>query len=154
MTFHQCDLWRHFSLSHIQILTFHCCSLKNRIIKVGKDLWDLLIQSSTYHQVCPLNHVPQYYRLPSSETHPGMETPPPPWAAVPMHYHSFWEEILPNTQPELPLVQLEAIPSYPIALTWDNPTSLQPPFRELLRAPLSLPFSRLSNPRLRWKTIS
>ena len=41
------------------------------------------------------------------------ETPPPPWAAVPLHHHSFWEEIFPNIQPEPPRAQLEVIPSCP-----------------------------------------
>ena len=33
----------------------------HRIIKVGKDLWDHLVQLSTCHQYCPLNHVSQYH---------------------------------------------------------------------------------------------
>jgi len=37
-----------------------------------------------------------------------------------MPHHSFREEILPNTQAELPLVQLEAVPSGPIAVTWEK----------------------------------
>ena len=36
-------------------------------------------------------------------------TPPPPWAAVPLHHRSLREENLPNRQPETPLVQLKAI---------------------------------------------
>jgi len=37
-----------------------------------------------------------------------------------MPHHSFRDEILPNTQAELPLVQLEAVPSGPIAVTWEK----------------------------------
>ena len=44
-----------------------------------------------------------------SSASPWTVTPPPPWAAVPLHCYSFREEMFPNTQPELPLVQLEAI---------------------------------------------
>jgi len=29
-----------------------------------------------------------------------MVTPPPPWAAVPVHHCSFGEEIVPNIEPE------------------------------------------------------
>jgi len=60
--------------------------------------------------------------------------------------------MFPNIQPEPPLVQLEAITSHPMAVTWEersNPTSPQPPFRELQRAimpPLSLHFTSLKNP--------
>jgi len=34
-------------------------SYNHRIIKMGKDLTDL-VQPSTYHQYCPLNHIPKY----------------------------------------------------------------------------------------------
>jgi len=54
---------------------------------------------------------------------------------VPVHHHSFREEISPNIQPEPPLVQLKAITSQPIAVPWEErptTTSPQPPFRELL----------------------
>jgi len=52
-------------------------------------------------------------------------TPPAPWAAVPLLRRSFWEEMFPNTQPEPSLVQLEAIPSHPITVTWEKwPTLL------------------------------
>ena len=43
---------------------------------------------------------------------------------VPMYYQSFGEEIFPNIQPEPPLVQLKAITSYCITVTWKKrPTS-------------------------------
>ena len=63
-----------------------------------------------------------------------MVTPPPPWAAVPMHYWSLREEIFANIQTELPLAQLKAIILPPIVVTWEQkltPISLQPPVREL-----------------------
>ena len=53
-------------------------------------------------------------------------TPPPhlPGQPVPMHYRSFWEEIVPNTQPEPPLVKPEVVVSHPTAVTWEKrPTS-------------------------------
>jgi len=37
-----------------------------------------------------------------------------------MPHHFFREEIFPNIQPELPLTETEAIPSYPIAVTWEK----------------------------------
>uniref|UniRef100_A0A8V0YBQ3 L-gulonolactone oxidase n=1 Tax=Gallus gallus TaxID=9031 RepID=A0A8V0YBQ3_CHICK len=40
-----------------------------------------------------------------------MVTPPPPWAAVPIPNHYFRGEMSPNTPPEPPLAQLEAITS-------------------------------------------
>jgi len=49
----------------------------------------------------------------SSGTPPGMQTPPPPWAAVPLQHCSFGEAF-PNTQPESFLAQQEATPSHPI----------------------------------------
>ena len=63
-----------------------------------------------------------------------MVTPPPPWAAVPLHHHSFTEEIFANIQPEHPLVLLEDIPSHPITVMWEQRltlASLQTPFRAL-----------------------
>lgn len=37
--------------------------------------------------------------------------------SVPILHHSFCEEIFPNIQPKSPLVQLEAITSYPLSVT-------------------------------------
>ena len=51
-----------------------------------------------------------------------------PEQPVSVHHHSFWEKIVPNTQPEPPLVHLEASPSCPVAVTWEkrpNSTLLQ-----------------------------
>jgi len=44
-----------------------------------------------------------------------MVTPLLPGHSVPIHHHSFREEVFPNIQPEPPLVQHEAIPSWPFA---------------------------------------
>jgi len=66
-----------------------------------------------------------------------MVTPPPPWAGHSNISALFLRRIFPNTQPEPPLAQLEAIASHPITVTWEErpiPTSLQPPFRQLWRA--------------------
>jgi len=65
---------------------------------------------------------------------------------VPVHHHSFWEEIFPDIQAESPLVQLEAIPSLPYWI-----------FMELLSAKATYPgcidhethLRRYKNP-LRW----
>jgi len=46
---------------------------------------------------------------------PGMMTQPAPWADYPMPDHSFSKEIFPNIQCKLPLMQLQAIASRPIA---------------------------------------
>jgi len=77
---------------------------------------------------------------------PSLPLLPFPWAPprwwlhqlpeqpVPIPHHSFWREILPNIQPELPAVQLGAIPSHPITVTWEKrltSTSPRPPFRQL-----------------------
>jgi len=40
-----------------------------------------------------------------------MVAAPLPWAAVPVHYHSFGEEIFPNTQPE-PLHSAAGLPHW------------------------------------------
>ena len=61
----------------------------------------------------PLLHIPQCH-ISMSHTPPGTVTPPPPWAAVPLHCHSFREEVFPYTQPEPPHVQLEAITPHSI----------------------------------------
>ena len=53
-----------------------------------------------------------------------------PWAAVPMHYRSVGEEMFPSIQTEPLLVQLKAVPSYPITVAWEQrltPTLSQPP---------------------------
>jgi len=42
-------------------------------------------------------------------------TPPPPWQPIPAPDHSFREEILPHSQPETPLAQLQTTPSSPVA---------------------------------------
>jgi len=41
-----------------------------------------------------------------------------PEQPVPLQHHSSGEELLPNTQPENPLVQHKAIISHTIAVTW------------------------------------
>ena len=67
---------------------------------------------------CQWPSVPHPY---SSWTPPWTVTPPPPWAAVPTNASSlFGEEISPNTQPEYPPVQPEAITSHPTAVTWEQ----------------------------------
>ena len=55
-----------------------------------------------------------------------------PGQPVPLPHRSYWEEILPNIQPEPHLMQLNTITSCPITVTWEKrptPTSLQPPFK-------------------------
>ena len=57
----------------------------------------------------PTDRGPSVPHLHSPGTPPGMVTPP--WAAVPMHHHSWGEELFPNIRPDPPLVQPEAFPS-------------------------------------------
>ena len=86
-------------------------SQNHRTIKVGKDQQ---IPTSNpnppYHAHWPHLSVPHLH---GSGTPPGMVTVTP-WAAVPLHYCSSWEETFPNIQPEYPLVQLKALTSCPI----------------------------------------
>lgn len=62
-----------------------------RFTKVGKDLQGDLVQPSTYHQYCPINHVPEYH------IHPFLKHPQGGWLhhfprqSVPIPDHSFWE---------------------------------------------------------------
>ena len=60
--------------------------------------------------------------------------PTTPCATVPLPHRSLGEGIVPNSQPEPPLAQRQAIPPRPVALTWEKrltPISLQPPSRSL-----------------------
>ena len=60
--------------------------------------------------------------------------PTTPCATVPLPHRSLGEGIVPNSQPEPPLAQHQAIPPRPVALTWEKrltPISLQPPSRSL-----------------------
>ena len=80
-----------------------------RIIKVGKDLQNHVIQLYTYFQYCPLNHVPEYHTYMFLEHLQGFhyyQGQPPP-----VSDHSFRVEEFLNTQPKPPLAQLEAISS-------------------------------------------
>jgi len=111
------------------------------------------IPKSNHHPTptMPTDHIPHCHISMVLE-HLQTVTPPPPWAAVPLHHHSFGEEIAPKFQPEPLLGQLKAITSHPIAVTQEKrptPTSPQPPFRALKRAirfTPSLLFSRLNHP--------
>ena len=106
----------------------------------------------TYQQYFPLHRVPQYNIWMFLEHLQGWWLHHLPGQPIPVMDHSFGEEILPNIQPEPFLVQLEAVPSCPAAVTWEKrptPTSPQPPFRQLykvIRFPLSLLLSVLNNP--------
>ena len=86
-------------------------SQKHRIAEVGKDLQDHPVQPHTYHQYFPTTPHPSVY------THTVLEHLQEWWLShlpgqpISAPDHSFWEEIFPNTQPEPPLVQVEAIPS-------------------------------------------
>jgi len=46
--------------------------------------------------------------------------PPTPWAAVPLPPRSLGKGIAPNSQPEPPLAQRQAIPSRPTAVPWEQ----------------------------------
>ena len=72
-------------------------------------------KSSTYHQYFPTKPCPSVQHLNISWAPPGTVIPPPPWAACSSAWPLSLEEVFPYIQPEPPLVQLEAIPSSPIA---------------------------------------
>ena len=78
------------------------------IMKVGKAVQDPQVQLLTqpHRAHCPRPSVPHPH---SSGTPPGMVTPPPPWAAVPLQHCSLGEEYFPNIQPDPPLAQHEVI---------------------------------------------
>lgn len=63
-------------------------------------------------------------------TAPRRVTPPPPWS-LPLPDHPFHEEILPNVQPEPPLVQLEAMTSGPVACYLGEEATPQPGYNIL-----------------------
>ncbi|KAK4832175.1 LOW QUALITY PROTEIN: hypothetical protein QYF61_020955 [Mycteria americana] len=63
---------------------------------------------------------------------------------VPMLDNPLGEEFFPNIQAKPPLVQLEAISSYPITCYLGEETD--PHLSRAIRSPLSLLFSRLNNP--------
>lgn len=111
------------------------------IIQVGEDFQD--------HQVQLLIH-PHHAHSQSTRVGKGFQVqaqpqpipacpltvgpPPPSWAAVSVHHHSFGEEVSSNNQPDPLPAQCEAITSCPIAATWEQrmtPTSAHPPFGEL-----------------------
>ena len=67
---------------------------------------------------CPWNHVPQHHISKVLEHPQGWWPHHLPGKPMPMHHHSFREEIFPNVQPEPLLVQLKAATSHPkIVLT-------------------------------------
>ena len=86
----------------------------------------------------PTDCIPKYH---ISWTPIETVTPCPPGQPVPVPDHSSGEEIFPNIQPEPPVVQLEAITSRVVAVTWEQrptPTSLQPCRVPTFLAPLQL----------------
>jgi len=86
----------------------------HRITKVGKDLQDHPVQPSTHHQQFSLNHVPQQNAYTFLEHLQGCWFHHLPGQPIPAPNHSLGKVVLPNIQPEPPLVQPEAIPSSPI----------------------------------------
>jgi len=98
--------------------TRRCGSLwrmqNRRITKFGKDLWDHLVQLSTYQQYCPLNHVSQNNIYTLLDLPQGRRLHHLPGQPIPAPDHSFTKDGFPNIQPEPPLAQLEAIPPHPI----------------------------------------
>jgi len=118
-------------------------SQNQRIIKVGKDLKDHLVQPSTSYQYCQLNYSYKYYVYVFLEHLQAQWLHHFPGQPVPVLDHFFGDVFL-NIQLEPPLTQLvlllatqeeRAIPPLP-----------QPPFRQLqkaIRSPLSL-FFRLN----------
>ena len=69
------------------------------------------------HPTMPTAHTPQCH-IPMVMEHPKDGDPTTPWAAVPLQHCSLWEEIVPDTQREPPLVQLKASPLVLLLLRW------------------------------------
>jgi len=70
-------------------------------------------------QPIPTNHIPQCHIYMFLEHLPGWWHHHLTGQSIPMPHHSFWQEVLPNIQPELPLAQLKTITPHP--------SKLQPP---------------------------
>ncbi|KAK4811465.1 hypothetical protein QYF61_010344 [Mycteria americana] len=129
-------------------------SQNHRIVEVGKDLLRSLSPTVNLPLPSPpLHHVPEHLIQTSFKYLQGWRLNHFTRQPVPMLDNPFSEEIFPNIQSKPPLAQLEAISSRPITCYLGeetDPTSRQPPFRQLqraMRSPLSLLFSRLNNPR-------
>ena len=72
----------------------------------------------------PTNHIPQCHISVAPE-HLQDGDPTTPWAAVPLPHRSLGEGIAPNSQPEPPLAQRQAIPSCPMAVPWEQRPNFQ-----------------------------
>jgi len=130
----------------------------HRIIKVGKGHWDHLVQSSTCHQYCPLNHVPKCHVYTFLDHIQGWWLYHLTGQPVPVCNHSFWE-VFPNIQTEPFLVQLQAISSCRCYLGEEADSHFATlSFQGVVESSevsLGLLFSRLSNPSqksLSWKS--
>lgn len=102
--------------------------------------WKWSLRSPT--PLCPLPTSPQLW------TPLWVVAPPVPGQSVPRHHCSLGEEIFPNVWAEPCPVQLKAIASGPVAVTWreeTNPLTLLQQLWRAIRSLLSLPFSRLNN---------
>lgn len=72
-----------------------------------------------------------------------------PGQPIPVPNHAFCEELFPNVQPKLPLVQSKTVSSCPVTGAWENnPYLATPSFQGVAERDVSPPllFSRLSNP--------
>lgn len=77
-------LWRPANILALYWTPEYLCvvsSCFHKISKVGKDLWEHVVQLSICHPQCPINHVPQFHISTLLEHLPGAVTPPPLWAA-------------------------------------------------------------------------
>lgn len=84
--------------------------INHRIIRVGKDLQDHLIQPSCYHQCHSLNHAPKHY-IQLFLKHPlGRWLHQIPGQPIAMSNYSFWEEMSPHFQPKAPWDNLRPFP--------------------------------------------
>jgi len=93
--------------------------------------------------VTTLGHVTQCDICPSLEHLQGWWAPSPPWAACASALPLLLQRNVSYTQPDPPLVQLKAITSHPIAVTWSR--GWAPPHHNLLsgscREQWSLPWA-------------
>jgi len=99
--------------------------LSGNALHIESQSLDHLVQLPTHpHHGTKQHHTLSH--IPFSWTPPGTVTTTTPLYGqpVPITHHSFWEEIILNIQLDPSLVQLEAVTSHPIRVTWEKRPTL------------------------------
>ena len=91
-----------YAATHPPLLCFHTYFLYLHLLIEPQNHsgWKRPLRSASptpAHPTVPTAHLPQCHI--SHWTPPGTVTPPPPWAAVPLHHHTF-RGVFPNIHPE------------------------------------------------------